>query len=159
MSQKNCANLLRAIVIIAAIAASAVYFLLVPSLAVFFRDAYPEFAFAFWPWLCYVLISCIPVYWALFAAWNIFTRIGLDRSFCDENARDMRTISILSAIDGGYFLIGSIAVTLLVTGHPTILLLFAALSLAAFILSGVSAALSLLIRKASRLQEENDLTI
>jgi len=106
-----------------------------------------------------VLISCIPVYWALFAAWNIFTRIGLDRSFCDENARDMRTISILSAIDGGYFLIGSIAVTLLVTGHPTILLLFAALSLAAFILSGVSAALSLLIRKASRLQEENDLTI
>ena len=159
MSQKKCANLLRAIVIVAAIAAAAVYFALVPSIAVYLRDMYPEFAFAFWPWLIYVTISCVPVYWALFSAWQIFTRIGLDRSFCDENARDMRTIAILAAADGVYFFVGSIAVSILVTGHPAVFLLFTALTIAALILSGVCAALAMLIGKASRLQEENDLTI
>ena len=159
MSQKNCANMLKGIVLLAAAAAAAVYFILAPHIAVDVVRNYPEYGYAFWPRLGYVLLSCIPVFWAFADAWAIFTRIGLDHSFCAENARGMRHIAILAAAESAYLLAGNLALSFFVVNHPGVFLFFTVLAFLALIVCGVCAALSMLIQKASRLQEENDLTI
>ncbi len=159
MSQKNCANMLKAILLLAAAAVAAIYFVLAPHIAVKVVRNYPEYIYAFWPWLGYVLLSCIPVFWAFADAWAIFSRIGLDRSFCPENVRSMRRISILAAAESIYLMAGNIVLSLFVVNHPGIFLFFTVLAFLALIACGVCAALSMLIRKASTLQEENDLTI
>ena len=159
MSQKSCANILKIIVLIAAAALAVVYFVLAPTVATDTVRNYPEYDFAFWPWLLFVLISSVPVFWALGQAWMIFSRIGLDRSFCRENADSMRLIAVLAAAEGAYLVLGDILLAVFVVTHPGIFLFFLLLALAAFMVCGVCAALSMLIRKASALQEESDLTI
>lgn len=159
MSQKSCANMLKSILLLAAVAAAAVYFLLAPHIAVKVMQTYPEYAYAFWPWLGYVLLSCVPVFWAFAEAWAIFTRIGHNRSFCPENTASMRRISILAACESVYLLSGNLVLSIFVVNHPGIFLFFMMLAFLALIVCGVCAALSMLIGKASTLQEENDLTI
>ena len=159
MSQKNCANILKIIVVLAFIGIAAVYFGVAPKIAFNTAENYPEFAFALWPWLSFVLISCVPVFWALAEAWGIFTRIGNDRSFCRENAVSMRRIAILAAAESAYLLLGDIAMAVFVINHPGIFLFILILAVIAVMVCGVCWALSLLIKKASNLQEENDLTI
>ena len=159
MSQKHCANMLKAFVVLVAVVMAAIYFGLAPYIAVSIVHNYPEYIQAFWPWLGFVLLSAIPVFWALTEAWVIFSRIGLDRSFCMENANSMRRISILAAVESFYLMAGNIALSIFVVNHPSVFLFFTVLAFFALMICGVCAALAMLIRKASTLQEENDLTI
>jgi hypothetical protein len=169
LTQKQCARLLKAVVILVAAVAGVVYFAAVPWIARRVLQHVPIYEAAYLPWLIYVLASCIPVYWALAEAWTIFTRIGLDRSFCQENARAMRIVAILAAIEAGYMLLGFAGLeiwaaadahlAMLLSYHPGFYLIFLFLAFLAAMVSAACGALSMLIRKASRLQEENDLTI
>ena len=169
MSQKKCAYLLKAVVILVAIVTCVLYFVAVPRLAQRVLQRVPYYAAAYWPWLGYVLASCIPVFWALAEAWTIFTRIGLDRSFCQENANAMRCIAVLAGVEAGYMLLGFVGLeiwawtdanlAMLLSYHPSFYLLFLFLAFLASMVCAVCGVLCLLIRKASRLQEENDLTI
>ncbi|MBQ3879459.1 MAG: DUF2975 domain-containing protein [Oscillospiraceae bacterium] len=169
MSQKQCANLLKVVLIAAAIAVTFVYFYLAPMVAKTFLALVPAYAFAYWPWLGFVLISCIPVYIALVEVWAIFTRIGRDRSFCPENADSMRAVAILAGAEALYLLLGFGGMWIwsmhngflrgLFQTHPGIFFIFVFLAFAAGMVCALCAALTMLIRKANRLQEENDLTI
>ncbi len=169
MTQKQCARLLKTVVILVAAVVCVLYFIAVPRLAERVLQRVPIYAAAYWPWLIYVLLSCIPVFWALAEAWTIFTRIGRDRSFCPENANAMRVVAILAGIETVYMLLGFVGLriwawtdahlAMLLTYHPGFSLLFLFLAFFAAMISVVCGALTLLIRKASRLQEESDLTI
>ena len=169
MTQKQCANLLKAVLAAAALGVTFVYFWLAPHVAQNYLRAVPAYAFAYWPWLGFVLISCVPVYIAFAEIWAIFTRIGLDRSFCPENAESMRFVAILAGAEAAYLLLGFAAMWIwsvhngflqtIIKTHPGVFFIFIFFAFAAAMISAFCAALTMLIRKAIRLQEENDLTI
>ena len=81
------------------------------------------------------------------------------RSFSAANARHMTVISILSAADGGYYLILSLVFFFLIPREAEALLAPAVIVALAAVGSVTAAAISHLVQKAEKLQEENDLTI
>ena len=110
----------------------------------------------------------------LIALWHYFRickNIGDDRSFCPENARRMDAIARLLFIASGLWAAGLILIPLLGSGEavsgyitrafgPKALYVRMALALLATLAVGlVAEMMALLVGRASRLQEENDLTI
>ena len=158
MSQKSLSRFVKAIIILALCCAAVVYLVLLPARGnELFRDTA---AGGFRPvWLALEALTAIPVLWALVHAWLVARNIGLDRSFSEANASHLKVISVLAAADGGYYLLLSLVFFFLVPRDAATLLVPAVLVMLAAAGSVTAAALSHLVQKAARLQEENDLTI
>ena len=113
----------------------------------------------------------IPYMAALWQYFRICRNIGDDRSFCPENARRMNHIARLLFLATALWAAGLILIPLLggideVSGYitlafgPMALYVRMALALLATLAVGlVAKMMALLVGRASRLQEENDLTI
>ena len=158
MSQKSLSRFVKAIIILALCCAAVVYLVLLPARGTgLFRDSS---AAGFKPvWLTLEALTAVPGLWALVHAWMVARNIGLDRSFSEANAGHLKVISILAAVDGGYYLLLSLVFFFLVPRDAATLLAPAVLVMLAAAGSVTAAALSHLVQKAARLQEENDLTI
>ena len=159
MEQKTLSKWLKLILLGMGICGLAVYFLVVPSFGDSLRSQYPEFAGRYWPWLIFIWISGIPCYAALVLGWRIAANIGRDASFSMENARFLRSIAVLAALDAAYVFLGNLAMLFLDMSHPGVVLLSLLVVFAGAAVAVAAAALSHLVRKAALLQEENDLTI
>ena len=120
---------------------------------------YPEFAGRYWPWLIFLWLTAIPCYLVLGNGWGIAGDIGADRSFSMKNARRLKQISQLAAGDAAFFFVGNVGMLLLDLSHPGVLLLSLVVVFAGVSVSVAAAALSHLVYKAAKLQEENELTI
>ncbi len=157
MNQKNLALWLKIIVIGVGIAGLIIYFWLIPTIG---KDlAVEEFAYLFWPYLITIWITAIPIYWALGLAWKIFTNIGFDNSFCEENAQYLKKISILAACDCAYFFVMLVIGIVMNAVHPGILFIALFAIFAGIVIAVATAALSHLVYKAAALQDQSDLTI
>ncbi|MBQ4384065.1 MAG: DUF2975 domain-containing protein [Firmicutes bacterium] len=157
MNQKNLALWLKIIVIGVGIAGLLIYFWLLPTIG---KDlAVEEFKHLYWPYLITIWVTAVPIYWALVLAWKIFTNIGLDNSFCEENAHYLKKISILAACDCAYFFIMTVIGTFLNAVHPGILLIALFAIFTGIAIAVATAALSHLVYKAAALQDQSDLTI
>lgn len=124
-------------------------------------DALEETGMLYWGILIFFWISGIPAFGCLWKFWEICVQIGKDRSFTDENACSMRTMSHFMLIDALLF-VGFLMVDVLAKWYRQSfwMLIFAILAIGVSVcLSIVCAALSHLIYKASQLQEDQDLTI
>ena len=124
--------------------------------------------------LCLMLLPPLVVFWD---AWNIFTQIGKNNSFCLENARRLRRISFCAltdtVLDVVLLIYGVVHRFRFVSQFATDDIIMAALDddmflavvrflFVAFIgvaVTVAAAALSHLTLKAADLQDENDLTI
>ena len=159
MKQKELSRWLRVFVVFGWAACVLLSAVIMPTVA---RDTamdWPEFAHLRWPCLALFWLGMVPVVIALWHGWKIFGQIGRDNSFCEENARRLRMISLLALGDTLLCVIGAVFLLICSALHPSILL---ALILIALIGLGVfvaSAALSYLTWKAAILKEENDLTV
>lgn len=159
MEQRTLIRWLKGMVILAAVCALALCAGVVPMVGKSLARSYPEFAYCYFPWLFYLWVLVVPCFLALVLAWKIFTNIERDRSFVPENAEHLRKISYLAALDTVLVIGGNVLYLILGMNHPGILL---AAVLAAFMgiaISVAAAVLSHLVRKASDLQEQSDLTI
>ena len=159
MEQKTLSKWLKLILLGMGICGLAVYFLVVPGFGDSLRSQYPEFAGRYWPWLIFIWVSGIPCYAALVLGWRIAANIGRDASFSMENARFLRSIAVLAALDAAYVFLGNLAMLFLDMSHPGVVLLSLLVVFAGAAVAVAAAALSHLVRKAALLQEENDLTI
>ena len=106
----------------------------------------------------------IPYMAALWHYFRICKNIGDDRSFCPENARRMDTIAKLLFLAVGLWAAMLIAMLLssggAITGYALVSFVEVSLTLMATLAVGlVAKMMALLVGRASRLQEENDLTI
>ena len=171
MKQKELSILLRIVVILCCLVwlVFANWFGRMLGLAVM-EDAY---VVAFPLLLCLMLLPPLLVFWD---AWNIFTQIGRNNSFCVENARRLRRISFCALTDT------VLDIVLLVYGvihrfrfvarfapddimkelGEDLFLDVVRFLFVAFIgvaVTVAAAALSHLTLKAAQLQDENDLTI
>ena len=159
MSQKSLSRFVMAIILLALACAAVVYFVLLPARGEeLFRGTAPDGDLKT-VWLILEALTAVPVLWALVHAWQVAWNIGQDRSFSRTNAEHLKVISVLAAADGGYYLLISLVFFFLVPRDAVTLLAPAVLVMLAAAASVTAAALSHLVLKAARLQEENDLTI
>ncbi len=159
MEQKSLSRWLKLILLGMGICGLAVYLAVVPSFGDSLRSQYPEFADRYWPWLIFIWGSGIPCYAVLVLGWRIAANIGRDASFSLKNARFLRSIAVLAAVDAAYVFMGNLAMLFLDMSHPGVVLLSLLVVFAGAAVAVAAGALSHLVRKAALLQEENDLTI
>ena len=159
MEQKTLSKWLKLILLGMGICGLAVYLAVVPSFGDSLRSQYPEFAGRYWPWLIFIWVSGIPCYAVLVLGWRIAANIGRDASFSLENARFLRSIAVLAALDAAYVFLGNLAMLFLDMSHPGVVLLSLLVVFAGAAVAVAAGALSHLVQKAALLQEENDLTI
>lgn len=159
MNQVLLSKWLKAVIIGTGVCDTVVYFLVFPFWGRDIIYAYPEFSSWYWPWLTFLWLTAIPCYIALVSGWKIVTEIGRDQSFCIENAKRLRLISILAAIDSAFVFVGNIVFLLLNMTHPGVFLIALFVVFGGIALTAVFAALSHMVLKAAKLREENDLTI
>ena len=95
MSQKALSNRLKLIIIGVGVCGVFFYAYLLPFVTMFFEgeNVYPS------AWFVFFLISAVPCYAVLVYAYLIAHNIGADRSFSEGNARHLRRISTLAAVD------------------------------------------------------------
>jgi len=159
MSHKTLSKLLLAAGVIACIGGAVVFFLYAPLMAAECRLMYPELAHFAWPMLIYIWVIALLYLHAVFLYMRISVRLGKNRSFCPENADDLKRIAL--------FLIIAAALWFLLIFLPGVIgldigpafLLFLLACMATLAVAIVAYALSLLVRRAAALQAENDLTI
>ena len=149
MTQEKLSLRLRILIVGVGIAILALVTVLLPSGEGLTR----LFSTLFW------VLAAVPCCIALVCSWRIAGNIRRDRSFSEENARLLRRISTLAAVDSAY-LFAVETIRFFFHADPLPMLVFCiAVSAFGVVLSVAFAALSHLVRKAALLQEEHDLTI
>ena len=159
MKQKSLSNWLKGAIVCLAVVGILVFGVVIPIYGTELAVQNPEKAHCFWPWMTLMLLVAVPCYAALVLGWKIAADIGRDRSFCEENARRMRTISNLAFGDVLLFFCGNILLLFLNMSHPGVFLLALLPDLLGVAVAVCAAALSHLIYKSARLQSDADLTI
>ena len=159
MDQKKLAARLKAILIGIAICGIAVYAYVLPVCGDTIRTAYPDFSDRYWPWLIFLWITAVPCYAVLVLGWKVAARIGVDRSFCMENAKALQKASNLAAGDTAFFFAGNIALLMMDMSHPGVVLASLLVCFAGVAAAVAAACLSHLVRKAADLQDESDMTV
>lgn len=159
MTQKSLSNMLKALIIAVAFCGVLVYFMALPVIGVDMAETYPEYKHCLPIYLSLFWLSAVTCYAVLVFSWLIAARISKGLSFCVENAKYLKIISVLAEVDTAFFFVGNLALLLFNMSHPSI---FAFALLVCFIgvaLTIVFGALSHLVLKAAALQEQSDLTI
>ena len=150
MTQDLLAKWLKTVIVMSALCLLIVYAAVLPMVAKSIVFAYPEFSGRYHPWSIFCSLTAIPCAATLIFAWKIAANIGRDRSFSMENAKHLRKIAYLAAIDAGYFFIGNIVLLILGMNHPTVFLVSMFLVFIGIGLSVAAAALSHLVQKVAR---------
>lgn len=111
------------------------------------------------PFIAFIWITGIPFFISLFLGWRICTDIGSDLAFSLINAHRLKMISVLSMIEGvGY--VGSLLYLFVVGSyHLYVLIVLLLILFFSVIISVFTSMLSHLVRKASEIKQDNDLTI
>ena len=159
MDQLSLSKWLKGLIVCVALIGLAVYGGIIPWVG---RDIvldYPEFSHWFYPWLIFLWLTAVPCYAALFSGWKIAGNIGADRSFCTENASYLKHVSVLAAVDSGFFFVGNVVFLFLNMNHPGVVIGSLFVVFVGVCISVAAAALSHLTKKAADLQEQSDLTI
>ena len=159
MTQTSLSNWLKTIIAGIAACGTVIYAYLIPQFGKDLVYANPEFSHWYAPWLSVIWLSAIPCYFVLYFGWKITTEIGRDNSFSMDNARYLKYISILALADSGYFFLANLALFILNMNHPGVFLGSLFVEFAGVAVAVAAAALSHLVQKAAKLQEENELTI
>lgn len=159
MSQKSLSKWLKGIITGMGICGAIIYLYLIPVWGRDIAEANPEFLYCYIPWIVVILVTAIPCYWGLYFGWRISSEIGKDNSFSMENARYLRNISMLAALDSVYFFLANLVLMILNMNHPGIFLLSLFVVFAGIAVTVATAGLSHLVRKAADLKAENELTI
>ena len=159
MKQKALSKWLKIIILGTGICGIVFYFGVLPVIGLSIRASYPEFSNRFWPWLSFLWGSGIPCYAVLVLGWKIASGIGKDQSFTLQNARYLKWISWLAALDTVYFFVGNLVLGFLSMSHAGILLASLLVDFAGIGIAVAAAALSHLVLKAADLQQQSDLTV
>ena len=143
---------------IAVLGGGYLFFVDAPKAALQYRALMPEYAYLFIPALVFLWVIGLIYLMAMADYFRVCRRIGQDRSFCPENEKNLSRIALLLAGAAALWLLG-IPLGLLLRLRPGVwtaaFLLAAAASAAMGILAG---GLARLLKLATEIKEENDLT-
>lgn len=159
MEQKSLSNWLKGAVVCLAVFGLLIFGIVIPFYGLSLAGQNPEYAYCFWPWMTLIILVAVPCYASLVFGWRIAADIGRDRSFSEENARRMRWISNLAFGDVLLFICGNALLLFAGMSHPGVFLLSLLPDMFGIAVAVCAAALSHLIYKSARLQQDADLTI
>lgn len=159
MEQLSLSRWLKSITIGIGIIGIIVYLLITPSWGYDLLRNSIDMSRWYWPWLVFIWITAIPCYMSLFEFWKICCEVGRDNSFSRENARSLKRISQLLIITSIIVFIGNVVLFLLKMNHPSIAIIMGFVMFGGIAVAVFAATLSHLILKASKMREENELTI
>ncbi|MCQ2485621.1 MAG: DUF2975 domain-containing protein [Clostridia bacterium] len=111
------------------------------------------------PWIIFVWLTAVPMIPAIIYSWKTATNIGKNIMFNIDNAKNLHIIAISALADIVIVFFGGIAFLVANISHPTLFLaklMIVAIGVAIFV---SAEGLSQLIKRASALQEDADLTI
>lgn len=159
MKQKELSIWLRIVTAVIGLLVVFACAVLAPMFGAELAAGYPEAAYMFAPCMIYVCLAAVPVIIALVFAWIIFTEIGRDNSFCEDNSRRLKYIGHMFFFEAIYIAGGIVALALMGYGQPGIILLMLFGMLCSLGAAVICAALSHLTYKAYLIKKDNDLTI
>ena len=161
MEKKVITVLLKAVVVLIFAVFLFVGTYILPVYMRFFQQYVPEFSSIFVGVLLYINLAFVPVYTCLGLAWRVFSSIGKDDTFSQQNAKRLRTASWLALVDvvmvAAFYLFMQIRYSWLINHFfmlTSVCVFFVGLSA-----SIVCFALSKLVEQAAELKQEVDLTV
>ena len=159
MEHRKVSRLLILAGCIAVLGGGYVFFVDAPIAGLQYRALLPEYAYLFIPALVFLWLIGLIYLIAMADYFRICRRIGQDRSFCPENEKSLSRIAFL--------LIGAAAIWLLGIPLGLLLGLGSGIWTVAFLLAAAASAamgmlaggLARLLKRATEIKEENDLTV
>ncbi|WP_410986593.1 DUF2975 domain-containing protein [Bacillus cereus] len=111
------------------------------------------------PFTIFIWITLIPFFIALVLGWLICSDIRSSQSFTVKNANRLKLISILSMVEGTLY-VGAVFYLFVVGSyHTNVLIILLLILFFSIVISIFTSLLSHLVRKASEIKQDNDLTI
>ncbi len=159
MTQKKLSKYLCFIVSFLALAGMFCLVVMAPKVGISLAGKYQKFSHLYTPSLIFIWICAIPFYLGLYAAYLIAKDIGRDRSFSKDNSHRLKRIGIYCIMESVMIFIIIFSLIMMHVLNPILHMILILLSLTVVALSVICFALSHLVLKAAKLQEENDLTI
>lgn len=159
MNQRNLSKWLKFITILVGVMLIFVLFLIIPAYGRNIVCFNPNLSNWYMPWLLFIWGLGVPCYAVLFIFWGICVEIQKDNSFSLKNAKALDWISKLALLDSITCFIGIVSFSIMGIMHFTILILSVLIIMFGLAISIIAAALGHLVQKASKLKDENDLTI
>ena len=159
MSRKTVSILLKALVVCTALGLAFAIAVLLPTYLRHVVEVCPELRACFFWGIVYSCALAVPVCWALVLAWQVFTTIGNDTTFCPENAKRLKTAALLATVDTAAVLASMVFLFFANALPPFLMLTFGGTAFAGFALAVVCFALGELVAQATRIKQENDLTV
>lgn len=111
------------------------------------------------PFVLFIWITGVPFFSALFLGWKICSEIPSDKSFTVKNANRLKRISILSMTEGILYIGALLYIFVAGSYHTSVLVILLLILFFSVVISIFTSLLSHLIRKASEIKDDNDLTI
>lgn len=159
MNEKKMARWIRAAVVGFAVCGAAVPLYFVPVWGWSMVLNYPSHSHYYVPWLSFIWVAALPCIAALILVWKISVRIRHGHSFCDENAKMLRAISVMAFCDAAFVLVGNMVFVAMNISHPGIVLWVLLIIVAGVGCGLTAAALSRLVQRAADLQQLSDETV
>lgn len=159
MQQKSLALWLRVIMVFVSIVAATFLLWVLPVTVREMGEGFPEFEAVTLPCLISVRACVIPVAVAIVSFFRITGEIGRDNSFCEKNAKLLKLIGIMAVIDTGITAFVLVLTSIYgAINMGTLIVMFTVITFG-FTVAIMAFVLSHLVLKASKLREDNELTI
>lgn len=158
MNQKKIAQLLKGFSLLTALVGGVFFFWYIP---LFIKEAASvnELEWLRWPGTFGIWIVALLCYVALYYFWKICVQIGKENSFCNENVYSMKVIGFLAICASLTILFGDIILAILKLLNGAMILLSFFVIFVGCGIAVICFSLSQLIGNATRIKEENDLTV
>ena len=160
MKQRTISHILMAGGAVAGLGIILVFGVFVPVIANECRTMYPELAYLYWPGLIGMWLIGAMFLMGLWEYFRVCIRIGDDQSFSVGNVSSLRRIALYMAVSGALWIGAAFGPGLVFHADVgPIWIYFFLFAMAGFALALLAWGLSLLLRRAVEIQEENDLTV
>ena len=159
MEHRKVSRLLMLAGVIAVLGGGYLFFVDAPMAALRYRELMPEYAYLFIPALVFLWVIGLIYLAAMADYFRVCRRIGQDRSFCPENERSLSRIARLLIGAAAIWLLGIPLGLLLGLGIGVWTAVFALAAAASAAMGMLALGLSRLLKRATEMKEENDLTV
>ncbi|MCT1402156.1 DUF2975 domain-containing protein [Paenibacillus sp. p3-SID867] len=152
---------LRIAVILIGIPVLALCIFVVPEIAEFIAELYPDHAYLRYLVFIDLYATAIPFYFALYQAYKLLGYIDKNKAFSELSVRVLKNIKNCATIISSLFVVGMPLFYLIAEKDdaPGIILIGMALIFASMVIAVFAAVLQKLLKEAIDIKSENDLTV
>ena len=111
------------------------------------------------PFIVFIWITGIPFYIALILGWQICLDISTNQAFNIKNADRLKQVSVLAMIEGLFYVVALVYLLVDQSFSTNMLIIILLILFFAVVISVFTSMLSQLVREASKIKTDNDLTI